>query len=239
MPASSRPSRLSITWLGHATFLLRSPLGVRLLFDPWLTLNPSCPEDRKKIDALDLMLITHAHSDHCADAMTISRATGAAVVAPFELAVWLEQKGLRNVKAMNVGGSQVLHGVAVTMVTAVHSSAAIEEGRITCLGPAVGYVLRFEDGLTVYFAGDTALFGDMRLIGDMYAPQMAFLPIGDRFTMGPEAAARACEWLRVRQVVPMHYGTFPELTGTPARLRTLVEPLGVQVLALRPGETVE
>jgi L-ascorbate metabolism protein UlaG (beta-lactamase superfamily) len=121
----------------------------------------------------------------------------------------------------------------------VHSSAAIEEGRITCLGPAVGYVLRFESGLTVYFAGDTALFGDMRLIGEVYAPQMAFLPIGDRFTMGPDAAARACEWLRVRQVVPMHYGTYPELTGTPARLRQLVEPQGVQVLELRPGETVE
>ena len=106
-------------------------------------------------------------------------------------------------------------------------------------GAAVGYVLRFEDGFTAYFAGDTALFGDMRLIGELHAPHLAFLPIGDRFTMGPDAAARACDWLGVRQVVPMHYGTFPELTGTPARLRRLVEPKGVQVLELRPGETMD
>ena len=239
MPPSIRPSRLSIAWLGHATFLLTSPLGVRLLFDPWLAMNPSCPEDCKRIDVLDLMLVTHGHADHCEDVLAVGRATGAAVVAPFELAAWFEQKGLRNVKAMNVGGSQVLRGITVTMVPAVHSSAATDDGRITYLGPAVGYVLRFEDGATIYFAGDTALFGDMRVIGEMYAPQTAFLPIGDRFTMGPEAAARACEWLGVRRVVPMHYGTFPELTGTPARLRNLVEPLGVQVLELRPGETTE
>ena len=240
MPASGPPRRLSITWLGHATFLLRSPGGVRVLFDPWLTMNPSCPERCRRIEALDLMLVTHAHTDHCGDVLPVARATGAEVVAPFELAAWFERKGLRNVQAMNVGGSREFRGIGVTMVPAVHSSAAIEdEGRITELGAAVGYVLRFEDGLTVYFAGDTALFGDMRLIGDLHAPQLAFLPIGDRFTMGPDAAALACEWLRVRQVVPMHYGTFPELTGTPARLRRLVEPKGVQVLELRPGETLD
>ena len=236
MHPSSRPGRLSITWLGHATFYLTSPRGVRLLFDPWLRTNPSCPSDRKKIDAVDLMLITHGHSDHCEDALSVGRSSGALVVAPFELSAWLEQKGLRNMRPMNLGGSQELGGITVTMVPAVHSSGVLQDGGMIYLGPAVGYVLRFEDGVTVYFAGDTALFGDMRLIGEMYAPQLAFLPIGDRFTMGPEAAARACEWLGVRQVVPMHYGTFPELTGTPARLRELVEPLGVQVLELRPGE---
>ena len=239
MPESLRSGRLSITWLGHATFQMTSPRGVRLLLDPWLARNPVCPEACRRIAALDLMLVSHGHSDHSEDVLSLERATGAAVVAPFELAVWLERKGLRNTMGMNVGGSLQVRGITVTMVPALHSSATVEEGRITFLGPAVGYVLRFEDGSTIYFAGDTALFGDMRLIGEMHQPETALLPIGDRYTMGPEAAARASELLRVRRVIPMHYGTFPELTGTPARLRELVAPRGVEVLELRPGETVE
>ena len=233
----SSVSNLSIAWLGHSTFLLTSPGGKRVLFDPWLKDNPSCPADRKTVRACDLMLITHAHADHMGDALSVARATGALVVAPYELAVWLERKGLQRINSMNVGGSLELLGLKVTMVHAEHSSSHLEDGRLVNLGPAVGYVIRFENGLTVYFAGDTALFGDMRMIGDIYHPDIAFLPIGDRFTMGPDDAARASEWLGVRQVVPMHYGTFPDLTGTPAALRALVEPRGVHVLELKPGET--
>jgi len=122
-------------------------------------------------------------------------------------------------------------------VPAVHSSSTVEGGESVYLGNPAGYVVTFEDGLTIYYSGDTSIFGDMRLIGEMYAPAIAFLPIGDLYTMGPEQAARACELLGVKQVVPMHYGTFPALTGTPARLRELVEPRGVQVLELKPGET--
>lgn len=228
---------LSITWLGHSTFLLQSPRGVRLLFDPWLGSNPACPPEKRRVEALQLILITHGHSDHCQDAVTVGRAAGATVVASPELAGWLEQKGLRNLKPMNIGGRLLVHGLTVTMVQAVHSSSAVEDGRLVYLGPATGYVVRFEDGQTIYFAGDTALFGDMKLIGELHKPDVAFLPVGDRYTMGPEDAARACEWLGVRTVVPMHYGTFPELTGTPARLRELVEPRGIQVLELSPGET--
>jgi L-ascorbate metabolism protein UlaG (beta-lactamase superfamily) len=239
MPESSRPGRLAITWLGHATFLLRSPLGVRLLLDPWLSTNPSCPPAWRKVDAIDLVLVTHGHADHASDVLSVGRTTGATVVAPFELAVWFERKGLRQVRPMNIGGSQAIQGITVTMVPAVHSSSIDDEGQIRDMGPAAGYVLRLEGGLTVYFAGDTALFGDMRLIGELYAPQIAFLPIGGRFTMGPEAAARACEWLRAPQVVPMHYGTYPELAGRPARLRELVDARGTQVLELIPGETIE
>jgi L-ascorbate metabolism protein UlaG (beta-lactamase superfamily) len=228
---------LSITWLGHATFLLRSPGGKRILIDPWLATNPSCPESAKKITELDLMLLTHGHDDHTADAVPVGRATGAHVVAPYELSLWLKQKGLQNVTGMNPGGTITALGLSVTMVPAHHSSSVVEDGRIVYLGVATGYVIQFEDGFRIYYAGDTSVFGDMRLIGELYQPSIAFLPIGDLYTMGPEQAAKACELLGAKQVVPMHYGTFPALTGTPTRLRELVEPRGVKVLELRPGET--
>jgi L-ascorbate metabolism protein UlaG (beta-lactamase superfamily) len=228
---------LSFTWLGHSTFLFRSPGGRRLLIDPWITTNPACPEASKKVGELDLMLVTHGHGDHTADAVAVARATNAQVIAPYELAMWLEQKGLQRVTAMNHGGTLDAGGLAITMVPALHSSSVEDNGHHVNVGNPCGYVIRFEDGVTIYFAGDTALFGDMRLIAELYRPTIAFLPIGDTYTMGPEQAAKACELLAVRQVVPMHYGTFPALTGTPDRLRALVEPTGVQVLELRPGES--
>jgi len=227
----------TFTWLGHATFLFCTPGGKRILVDPWVATNPACPESARKIGALDLMLVTHGHGDHAADAVSIGRATGARIVAPYELSVWLQSKGLQNVTGMNPGGTLDALGLSITMVPAIHSSSIEEGGRTRYMGLATGYVIRFEDGLTIYFAGDTSIFGDMRLIGEMYRPAIAFLPIGDVYTMGPEQAAKACELLNVKQVVPMHYGTFPALTGTPARLRDLVEPRGVQVLELRPGDT--
>jgi L-ascorbate metabolism protein UlaG (beta-lactamase superfamily) len=228
---------LSFTWLGHGTFLFRSPGGKRLLIDPWLATNPVCPDSSKKIDELDLLLVTHGHDDHTADVVPIGRATGARVIAPYELALWLQQKGLRTVTAMNRGGTLDAGGIAITMVSACHSSSVTEDDRAVYLGEPCGYVIRFETGVTIYFAGDTSVFGDMRLIAEMYRPQIAFLPIGDTYTMGPEQAAKACELVGVAEVVPMHYGTFPALTGTPARLRELVEPRGVRVIELRPGET--
>jgi L-ascorbate metabolism protein UlaG (beta-lactamase superfamily) len=229
--------KLSITWLGHATFLLESPGGKRILFDPWITGNPSSPESAKKLGALDLMLITHGHGDHTGDAVSIGRSSGAQILAPYEVSVWLQQKGLQNVTGMNPGGTVKALGLSITMVPAMHSSSIEEDGKIIYLGVATGFVVKFEDGLTIYYSGDTSVFGDMRLIGEMYSPTIAFLPIGDLYTMGPEQAAKACELLGVKQVVPMHYGTFPALTGTPAKLRELVAQRGVQVLELKPGET--
>jgi len=228
---------LSFTWLGHATFLFTSPSGKRILVDPWLATNPSCPESSKKVTELDLLLVTHGHDDHTADVVPVARATNAHVVAPYELAVWLQRKGLQNVTGMNPGGTVSVLGLSVTMVPAHHSSSVVEDGRTMYAGLATGYVVKFENDLAIYFAGDTSVFGDMRLIGELYRPAMAFLPIGDLYTMGPEQAAKACELLGVKHIVPMHYGTFPALTGTPARLRELVEPRGVQVLELKPGET--
>jgi L-ascorbate metabolism protein UlaG (beta-lactamase superfamily) len=231
--------KLSITWFGHATFLLRTPGGKRVLFDPWFTSNPSCPDAMKKPPKADLILASHGHFDHIEDLLLCARDSGAPVVGIFELCDWLGRKGIQNTSPMNKGGSQTIAGLRVTMTDARHSSGFVDNGQMVYMGEAAGYVLRLEDGRTVYFAGDTCLFGDMRLIGEMYKPEIAFLPIGDRFTMDPAAAAKACEFLGVRQVVPMHWGTFPLLTGTPDELKALVASRGIDVLVLKPGETAE
>jgi len=228
---------LSITWLGHAAFLITTPGGKRIVTDPWLEGNPMCPPERKRIDAADLILLSHGHSDHSGDIVPVSRATNAPILVVHELSLWLQQKGLHNVQGMGIGGTVSVAGLEVTMTPAVHTSSIVENEAIIYLGEPAGFVVRMENSQTFYFAGDTALFGDMRLIGEMHHPDIAFLPIGDHYTMGPEAAARACSLLGVRQVVPMHYGTFPLLTGTPERLKQLVEPHGVDVLVLKPGET--
>jgi L-ascorbate metabolism protein UlaG (beta-lactamase superfamily) len=230
-------SSFSFTWLGHATFLFQSPGAKRIVLDPWITGNPASPELARNLGQLDLILVTHGHRDHTNDAVALARSSGAQVVAPFELSEWLQAKGLKTVTGMNPGGTLKLLGMSITMVPAIHSSSIDEDGATIYLGPATGYVIKFENGLTVYFAGDTCVFGDMRLIAELYRPTIAFLPIGDLYTMGPEQAAKACELLAIKQAVPMHYGTFPELTGTPEAFRVLVEPHGVQVLELKPGET--
>jgi L-ascorbate metabolism protein UlaG (beta-lactamase superfamily) len=229
--------RLALTWLGHGTFHFRTPGGRRLLVDPWLETNPRCPAAWKKPTPLDTILITHGHADHASDAATLARATGAVVVASHEICTWLSRKGISNVRPMNKGGAQDVGGVRIAMVDARHSSSIEENGVTVPLGEAAGFVLTFEDGLTLYFAGDTALFGDMKVIGELYHPDTACLPIGDLYTMGPEQAALAAEWLGVRQVIPMHWGTAPELTGTPERLRQLLTGRSIEVLELAPGET--
>jgi len=226
----------SYTWLGHATFLVTTPGGKRVLFDPWVTGNPKSPESAKNIGHVDLILVTHGHGDHTTDVVPIARQTGAQVVAPYELSGYFQRKGLQNVTGMNPGGTLPALGLAITMVFANHSSSIEEDGKTVYAGIATGYVVKLENSVTFYFAGDTALFGDMRLLGELYKPQIAFLPIGDFYTMGPEQAAKAVELLGVKQVVPMHYGTFPALTGTPAKLRELLGGRA-EVVELQPGET--
>jgi L-ascorbate metabolism protein UlaG (beta-lactamase superfamily) len=230
-------SNISITWLGHATFIITTPGGKRIVTDPWLEGNPACPADKKKIDKADLILLSHGHFDHTGDIVNVSRATNATTVAVFELASWLEKKGVQNLTGMNIGGTTKVAGLEVTMVPAVHTSSVVENDTTVYLGLAAGFVVKMENGQSFYFAGDTALFGDMRLIAELHAPDIAFLPIGDHYTMGPQAAAIAARMLGVRQVVPMHYGTFPVLTGTPDELKRLVDPHGIDVLVLTPGQT--
>jgi L-ascorbate metabolism protein UlaG (beta-lactamase superfamily) len=230
-------STLSITWLGHAAFRLRTPGGKEILLDPWYTGNPSFPAQAKPKQA-ELILISHGHSDHITDAAAMAKGTGATVVGIWEVCTWLGTKGVKAVEPMNKGGTIEVKGLRITMTEAIHSSSFDENG-IVYLGDAAGFVVRLENGQSIYYAGDTSLFSDMKLIGELYSPQIAFLPIGDRFTMGPDTAATAARWLGVKQVVPMHWGTFPLLTGTPAMLKEHLTGSGIEVLELKPGETAE
>jgi L-ascorbate metabolism protein UlaG (beta-lactamase superfamily) len=228
---------LELTWLGHSTWLMKTPGGKRFLFDPWLG-NPSCPEGaRDSLGHLDGILVTHGHFDHVADLEVIAKESGATVVAIFDLTSWLESKGIENTLGMNKGGTVELAGVKITLTHAVHSSSFMEGGLSLDLGDPCGFVLELENGFKVYNAGDTDVFGDMALIRELDAPDLAMLPIGDHFTMGPRRAAKAASLLGVRYIVPQHYGTFPLLTGTPEALREHLHE-GCQVLAVEPGGVI-
>jgi len=226
-----------LTWLGHSAFRVDSPGGRRIYVDPFLHGNPRCPELELEPERCDVVLVTHGHGDHVGDTVAIHRRFGCPVVSQVELRHWLTAQGVADdgmVHSLNKGGSESVEGVRVTLTDANHSSSTADG---TYAGESCGVVLGLEDGFTIYFAGDTNVFGDMSLIGRIYSPDVAVLPIGDHFTMGPREAAVALELLGVIRCVPCHYGTFPILTGTPDELRRLAPP-GVEVLSPEPGETV-
>jgi len=228
---------MQITWLGHGTFQFRLPSGETILMDPWTEGNPSYPQGHS-IDRVDTICITHGHFDHIHDAVPLAKKFEPLVVAIFETCDWLGSKGVASTRPMNKGGSQRVGSVTVTMTHAVHSCGILDDGKIIYGGEAAGYVLRFDDGRALYFAGDTNVFTDMQLIAELYRPALAFLPIGDLFTMSPHEAAAACRLLKAPQVVPMHFGTFPALSGRPWQLRDLVGD-STEVWELEPGKPVE
>jgi L-ascorbate metabolism protein UlaG (beta-lactamase superfamily) len=229
---------MEITWLGHGTFQFRLPSGQVLLMDPWTDGNPKYPKGFE-IQRVDTICITHGHFDHIHDAVPLAQKFKPEVVAIFETCNWLESKGVENTRAMNKGGSQIVGDVTVTMTHAVHSCGILDGGKIIYGGEAAGYVLRLPDGRALYFAGDTAVFSDMAIIAELYQPQLAFLPIGDLFTMDPAQAALACKLLRCPKVIPMHFGTFPPLIGRPEALAERVAGVHTEVWPLEPGKPVE
>jgi L-ascorbate metabolism protein UlaG (beta-lactamase superfamily) len=230
---------VSFTWVGHGTWMVRSARRKEILIDPWVMNNPVAPEKLKTVERCDLMLITHGHFDHVHDALEIAQATTPKIVTIHEIGAWLTSKGVSpgSVIACNQGGTVDVDGIKVTLVHADHSCGISDGNQILYGGTACGLVIEFENGFTIYFAGDTDVFGDMALIAELSKFDVAFLPIGGFYTMGPERAAKAVSLLGVKTVVPMHFGTFPALAGKPSQLQELVGN-AVEVLDIKPGDTV-
>jgi len=238
--ASGIGKDVKVTYLGHSAFKLVSPKGVVIYIDPFLSKNPKTPPEMKTVDKADLILVTHGHADHLGDALTIAEKTNAKIVAMNELGIILTKKGAKNVIRMNKGGTFTSHGIAITMVHAIHSSSVTEGDQIIYAGEPAGFVVGFENGFTIYHAGDTGVFGDMEIIGEIYRPELSLLPIGSHYTMDPREATYAAELLGSKYVIPMHYGTFPVLTGTPEEfLKLMKEVPQTKVLVLKPGETIQ
>ena len=229
---SSNLSR--VTWLGHSTMLIQTAKGTNILIDPFIGGNPSYPKSFS-LPSIHYILLTHGHGDHISDAVPVATKHGSTVVAIYELAGYIGKKGAANTIGMNLGGTVQLKDVAATMVEAKHSSAAQDEEGTHDVGIAAGFVLTIEDGTVLYHSGDTAVFGDMALIRDLYQPKLIMIPIGGHFTMGPKEAALAVRLLAPQVVLPMHFGTFPPLKGTPDQLKGMVDA-SVEVVNWKPGD---
>jgi len=229
---------MEITWLGHGTFQFKLPSGEVLLMDPWVEGNPAYPATHE-ITRADFILLTHAHFDHIHDAVSLAKKFSSKVVGIYETCQWLVTKGVTGSMPMNKGGSQQVGPVTVTMTNAEHSGGVSDNDQLLYGGEAAGYVVQLPDRRRFYFAGDTNVFLDMMLIARLYAPELVFLPIGGLFTMGPREAAEACRLLRPKKVIPMHFGTFPALTGSPDQLAQLIRDMeDITVWTLEPGKPV-
>lgn len=228
---------IGITWLGHGTFEMRLETGEVYVLDPWVNGNPAYPKDHQ-FSRVDYVIVSHGHFDHIHDAVPLCKQHGATAIGIFELCKWLEKKGVEKTSAMNKGGTQQAGPVKVTMTHAVHSCGIIDGDEIIYGGEAAGYVLELPDTRRIYFAGDTNVFSDMALIRELYQPQLAMLPIGDLFTMSPREAALACRLLAPELVIPMHFSTFPPLTGRPEQLSEAIAGERTRVWALEPGQRV-
>ena len=224
-----------ITWLGHATVLVQTPKGTNILIDPFIAQNPKYPTAFSLPPKIQYILLTHGHSDHISDVVPVAAEHGSMVVAILELAAYVASQGVARTIGMNLGGTVQLDDVAATMVEAKHSTGVQDKDGTLYVGVAAGYVLTITDGPVLYHAGDTAVFGDMKLIGDLYRPAVAILPIGGYYTMGPKEAALAVKLLGAKTILPIHFGTVPQLKGKPEELDALVDA-GVQVVRWSPGD---
>jgi L-ascorbate metabolism protein UlaG (beta-lactamase superfamily) len=226
----------TLTWLGHSAFRVESPGGKRIYLDPFLNGNPKCPANERQPERVDVIAVTHAHGDHVGDTVDLARQHSATVVAIVELSAWLNEQGVDEGKlpGPNKGGTVDVDGVKFTLTNAFHSGAT-PDGKYG--GEPTGIVVELEDGTKVYFAGDTCVFGDMQLIGRIYRPDVAVLPIGGHYTMDPKEAAVALELIGTKRCVPCHYGTFPVLAGTPQELKQLAPD--VDIAEIEPGDSID
>jgi L-ascorbate metabolism protein UlaG (beta-lactamase superfamily) len=228
---------IQITWLGHAAFEIRFDGGEVLLLDPWIEGNPAYPKNYN-LQKADAIAVSHGHGDHLGDVVPLAKKFDAKVFAMVEIAGWCAGKGVKNTIGFNKGGTVDLGFAKLTMTHALHSSSIQDGDNSIYGGEAAGFILTLKDGRRAYFAGDTAIFSEMGLYADVYHPELAFLPIGDHYTMGPEEAAYAARLLKVKQVIPMHYGTSPILTGRPAQLEEKLSGTGIKVLDLKQGQPI-
>ncbi len=227
---------MKITWLGHAAFLLEG--SKRVLIDPFLIGNPMAPVKPSDVK-VDLIAVTHGHGDHLGDSVEIAKNNDCPVVTIHELSRILASKGVEAV-GMNIGGTAKVAGVKITMVKAFHSADVEENGNIISAGDPAGFVIEL-DGIKVYHCGDTDVFSDMKLISELYRPDIMLVPIGGWYTMGIDEAVKAVEFVKPKYVIPMHYNTFPVIETDPEDFKKRVEEKidGVEVIILKPGESFE
>lgn len=237
-----------VRWLGHSSFHLTTEADTHIYLDPWIVGNPACPVPLESITRADIVCVSHGHSDHIGDSFDLVRRLGGKLVCSPEIAWYADKRGIARQKAsmpLDLGGSVTDKDVEITMVQALHLAELYgeewdENHEFLPGGGACGFIVRSAAGTTVYFAGDTALFGDMRLLAELYRPDIVMLPIGGTLTMGPREATVAAQWLSPRLLIPMHMNTYPSLRQDVHAFAAAVAAVAPQttVATLRPGETI-
>lgn len=226
-----------VTWLGHATVLVQTPKGTNILIDPFIKNNPKFPKHFELPERINHILLTHGHGDHMSDAVPVAKKHKSNVAAIYELAAYVAGQGADNITGFNIGGTVQLDDVAVTMTEAKHSAGAEGKNGAQYAGVATGFVLTIANGPVLYHSGDTTVFTDMKLIKELYHPELAMLPIGGFYTMGPREAALAAQFIEPKAILPIHFGTFPPLTGTPDELNKYLNG-SIEVIRIAPGESI-